>query len=140
MLRVAIVYWGGETSQVSSVLTSLSKGVETQGHQVKILRGNKDDLHLTGYDYLLIGCSSMGLMSKSLPPSLKSDLAESGLLTGKRCFAYVINGGLRKNALMLNLMKNLEGQGLMVKNFDILTSADEAEKLAGSLHIKSRKL
>ena len=111
-------------------------GIERQGHDVTVVDARTENgKSLTPYGYIAVGTTVPSLMSKTVPEALRTFLRSAGMVTGKRCYAFVAGGGLRKPRLRASLMKTMESEGMYLKKSDILTKAEEAEAVGSRLHI-----
>ncbi len=91
---------------------------------------------LTPYAYIAIGASSPSSFAKAIPDALGAFLRSAGHVSGKRCYAFIGNKGLRKGKVLASLMKTMESEGMYLKRSDILTNAAEAEAVGSKLHIE----
>jgi len=135
-LKVAIVYWDIQNKNLRDFASALSQGVESQGHQVQIFDGLKDDLRLTPFNYILMGTLPQSLFSKKLSSQVINGIKRCGTLTGKKSFAFVKKSGFRSFKVLHALMTSMESEGMLVKNFEIFTKTEEARMLGAKLHIK----
>lgn len=134
-MKVAIVYWGIQNKDLRDLASALSQGVETQGHQVQVFDGLKDDLRLTPFNYIIMGTVPQSLFNKKLSSKVLNGIKRSGTLTGKKSFAFVKKNGFRSFKVLHALMTAMESEGMLVKNFEIFTKTDEARILGAKLHI-----
>ncbi len=86
-----------------------------------------------------MGCSSPSAFAKKPPEALRSFLRSAGHVSGKRCYAFIDNHGLRKGKVLGSLMKMMESEGMFLKKSDILANAAEAEAVGARLHIEKNK-
>ena len=137
MARVAIVFFEGKNrNKIVEIAKGLSKGIESQGHRVDIVDGDHDvNTKLTGYQYLAVGTSAINTFGGKIPGSLATYLANSGIVAGKRAFAFAVKGGMRIGKTLTAVMKSMEQEGLYLKYSEILSSPVEAEAIGKRLHI-----
>ena len=137
-MQVCIVYLskGKDSPRLRSISEGLRKGLEGQVHNVDILNiADSDGTRLTIYDYVIIGTEPVSFFSAGVSPSLRKFLENAGMVSGKRCMAFV-SGGLRKNRLLLNLMKEMESQGMILKLSEIIRKEDEALAIGKRLNVE----
>jgi len=121
---------------MSDIVHSLSRGIEKQGHDVTVIDAFRESgKSLTSFSYIAVGSLSPSLFAKSIPDSLSAFLRSAGHVSGKRCYAFILNKGLRKGRVLSSLMKVMESEGMYLKKSDILVNASEAEAVGSRLHI-----
>jgi menaquinone-dependent protoporphyrinogen IX oxidase len=136
-MKVAIVYFEGlKKKALIDLCRGLANGIEAQGHQVDIIDGDRDiNTNLTIYRYLVIGTASISSFGGKISRQVERFLANSGILTGKRCFAFIGKAGIRNIKTLQKLMKTMEHEGLYIKFSEILSKKEEAVFLGKKLHI-----
>lgn len=136
-MRVAIVFFAGRhRNRLLDVTKGLAKGLESQGNHVDIIDGERDiNTKLTIYGYLAIGATAINTWGGRIPTQVAVYLANSGIVTGKRCFAFTIKAGMRTGRTLSRLMRQMEQEGMYLKYSDILTSPLEAEEVGKRLHL-----
>lgn len=137
-MRVAVVYCKtNKNSKLEEISSSLSKGIQEQGHQVDLIDITTDgDKKLTFYEYLALGTESTNTWGGKIPDSFRFYLRQSGSIGGKKTFAFTIKKGIRKNKTLTVIMKALEQEGLFLKYSEVLSSKAEAQEIGKRLHIK----
>lgn len=136
-MRVAVVYVAGrDRARLLEITRSLARGIESQGHHVDIIDGERDvNAKLTMYNYLAIGTSAVTAWGGKIPDQLSTFLSNSGIVVGKRSFAFVVKSGLRLTRTLNRLMRGMEQEGMYLKNSEILGSPSEAEEIGKRLHL-----
>ena len=136
-MRAAVVFFtGNHDSQLRKLAGALVKGMEKQGAFVDLIDGERDvNTVLTIYDYISVGAGSATGMGGSVGKKVTQFLANAGIVTGKRSFAFVSNRGLRKAKTLSSLMKAMEFEGMYLKNSSILISEEDAERVGHELHL-----
>jgi len=117
------------------IAKGLARGIERQGHDVSLVDARTEAL-LTTFSYIAVGTVAVSAFSKTVPESLGVFLRSAGRLTGKRCYAFVGKGGLRRRRLLASLMRTMEKEGMYLKTSDILGTALEAETIGSRLRIE----
>jgi len=111
-------------------------GIERQGHDVTVVDALTDSgMSLTGFGYVAVGTTAPGPFAKSVSAPLGSFLKNAGMVSGKRCYAFIDRKGLRKGRFLSSLMKVMESEGMYLKKSDVLGSPAEAEAVGSRLHI-----
>ncbi len=137
-MQICIINCGRsrESRKLDDVSKALSRGLEGQGHSVRILNAYVDtDQRLSYYDYIIVGTESIGFLSAKVPEVLPKFLKEVPGATGKRCFAFNL-GSLRSGKQLINAMKAMEGEGMFVNASMTIKNAAEAEALGKRLNVK----
>ncbi len=91
---------------------------------------------LTIYQYLAIGTEPLSSFSGKIPDKVGHFLSSAGMVAGKRSFAFVTKNAFGSNKALTRLMKNMEIEGLYLKNSNIFNSPVEAEEIGKRLHIQ----
>ncbi|HUI72727.1 MAG TPA: hypothetical protein VL354_19550 [Spirochaetia bacterium] len=116
--------------------TGLAKGIEKQGNQVDVFDGGRDsNVKLTIYQYIAVGLEPSGSFSGKVPDSVRGFLAGSGVVSGKKSYAFVSRTTFGTSKSLSNLMRSMEGEGMFLKSSDVLRSRVEAEEIGKRLHI-----
>ncbi|MBN1646434.1 MAG: hypothetical protein JW874_00255 [Spirochaetales bacterium] len=137
-MNIAIVFFRGiDTEKIIQLSHSLSRGLESQGHIVNIIDGDKEsDKRLSSYKYIVIGASSSTFFGGKLDSKIAKFLANAGMVQGKRSSAFIFKKGLRCEKTLLQLMKIMETEGMYLKNSDIIQSEAAAEYFGKKLHVE----
>ncbi|MCH3916320.1 MAG: hypothetical protein LKE40_02345 [Spirochaetia bacterium] len=140
-MRVCILYAaaGKDDTHLKGLCNAMAKGIDGQGHQVDILDMKHEERKIVSfYDYIIVGTEATGAFGGSIPPEVSQFLARAGKLSGKRCMGFVTKPGMRANKTLQMLMKAMEGEGMYLKNSDILKKNEEAAAVGKRLHIDSK--
>lgn len=138
MIRAAVLYFArpGQLAATKALAEALGRGMQKQGAQVDVINGAQArETKLTGYHYIAVGCDVRSLLKGVLPPELVPALANGGIITGKKAFAFVTKSLVGANATLVKLMKALEHEGMMLRYSDVLGKADEAQALGARLKL-----
>ncbi len=118
------------------IAEKLAAGISRNGHRVDIIDGSgQSGKKISFYDYIAVGPTSTTLFSGKIPSDVHSFLGQCGLISGKRSFAFLHKGGLRKNKSLRRLMNAMEHEGMFLKNSNIISRPEEAEEIGKRLHI-----
>jgi hypothetical protein len=136
-MRVAVIFFSGKNrDRLMNIAKALGRGIQQHGHQVDVYDGAKDsNVKLTIYQYIAVGAEPEGALGGKIPAPVKTFLAASGMVSGKRSFAFVSSRAFGAVKALSVLMKGMEGEGMIIKNSDILRSAMEAEAIGRKLHV-----
>jgi menaquinone-dependent protoporphyrinogen IX oxidase len=136
-MRVGIVFFPEkQRDKLLNISKGLAQGIEAQGHHADIIDGQRDvNTKLTIYSYIVIGTVATNAIGGKIPDAVSSFLSNAGMVTGKRCLAFIINSGLRTTKTLKALMSAMEHEGMYLKNSEIIGSPAEAEEIGKKLHI-----
>jgi hypothetical protein len=136
-MRAAVVFFSGSSSdRVGELARAIARGIERQGHTVDVIDGGKDSgARLTIHQYIAVGAGSTGGFGGKLPEAVKTFLAAAGAVAGKKCYAFTPKATFGAAKTLSALMKCMEGEGMFLKNSDILRSPAEAEEVGKRLRV-----
>jgi menaquinone-dependent protoporphyrinogen IX oxidase len=136
-MRVAVIFFSGKNrDRLMNIAKGLGRGIQQQGNQVDVYDGVKDaNVKLTIYQYVAVGAEPEGAIGGKVPEAVKSFLASSGIVSGKRSFAFVSSRIIGAVKSLGALMKRMEGEGMIIKNSGVLRSPVEAEAVGRKLHV-----
>jgi flavorubredoxin len=139
-MRAAVVFFSSSSRQrILTLAKSLGQGIGRQGLSVDVIDGDRDvNAKLTMYQYLAIGCEPLPGFGGKLPDKVSQFLSSSGMVSGKRSFAFVTKATFGSGKALARLMKSMEKEGMLIKNSSILTSPQEAEEIGSRLHIQAK--
>lgn len=136
-MRVAVVYFQSGSNEVKKTAEALARGISAGDHLVDLINGETDtDKRLTSYEYIVVGTTASSFFSGKISDRISAYLKNSGMLSGKRSYAFIRKKGLSSSKALKNLMMAMEKEGMMLKISDVLYSAIEAEAAGKKLHIK----
>jgi menaquinone-dependent protoporphyrinogen IX oxidase len=139
-MKVCILYAakGKDSSNIKKIASALAKGIEEQNHIVDLV-----DIKLEGtkiisyYDYLIIGTEAINTFGGKIPQNISTFLRNSGTISGKRCMAFVMKGGIRSGKTLQALMKVMESEGMYLKTSDVIDKEAMATAIGKRLHIEA---
>jgi hypothetical protein len=136
-MRVAVVFIADKgRDKLMNLAKAVAKGIESQGHQVDVLDGSRDSgAKLTIYNYVVIGTEPVSIGGK-ISDRVAQLLSSSGMVSGKRCFAFVPKAFLGSTRALFRLMQAMEKEGMFLKSSEILQSAVEAEEIGKRLRLQ----
>lgn len=135
-MRAAVVFFSGPSGdRIVEMARALAKGLERQGHTVDVIDGAKDaGAKLTIHRYIAVGATPIGTFGGKVSEKVKPFLAAAGAVSGKKSYAFVTRAPLGAPKALAALMAAMEGEGMLLKNSDILRSPQEAEEIGKRLH------
>ena len=136
-MRVAVLFYADrQRDKLRGHAAALAAGIEEQGHHVDLVDGTQNvTTSLTIYGYIAAGAVAPGIIGGKIPESTGKHLASSGIVAGKRSFAFTLKGPGSSKTLH-NLMKVMEHEGMFLKYSKIFESEDEARQTGRQLHIE----
>jgi len=136
-MRAAVVFFSGSSNdRIGDLARALAKGMERQGHTVDVIDGARDSgARLTVHQYVAVGTSPVGTFGGKVPEAVKTFLAAAGSVAGKKCYAFIPKATFGAAKTLAALMKCMEGEGMFLKNSDILRSPAEAEEIGRRLRM-----
>jgi hypothetical protein len=137
-MRAAVVFFSSASRErVLALAKSLAQGIGEQGHHVDLIDGDRDvNAKLTSYQYLAIGAEPLSGFGGKLPDKVPHFLGSAGMVSGKHSFAFVSKTPFGSTKALSRLMKNMEKEGMLIKNSSVLASPPEAQEIGKRLHIK----
>ena len=136
-MRIAVVFFEGKNrKRLLALAQALAKGIETQGHRVDVIDGARDvNSKLTIYGYVAVGGESITTFTGKIPEVVARYLKNAGMISGKRCYAFVCKSPISANRALQRIMKAMEEEGMFLKNSGVLNSEVEAQEIGRRLHI-----
>ncbi|MDR1588343.1 MAG: hypothetical protein LBS57_12885 [Treponema sp.] len=129
-MRIAIVSAPAARGASPEYVKSLARGMESMGHRVDIIDAwTGDGFRLPGYEYIAVVSEAVSLFSGKIPEALPKLLAGGSGLVGKKSAAFVKKGGLFTGRALVNLMRAMEKEGMLVNWSDILLGPSHAEAM-----------
>lgn len=115
---------------------SLAAGMESQGHSVDLIDGSRDvNTKLSIYQYIVVGAEQVSLFGGKVPPKVSEFLKSAGMVTGKKCFAFVLRKPIGASKALARLMKTMEAEGMFLREQAVISSPGEAEAFGKRLQI-----
>jgi menaquinone-dependent protoporphyrinogen IX oxidase len=130
-MRIAVVYFAEKDgARLLSLSRGLTKGLESQGHRVDIIDGLRDvNTKLTIYEYIAVGCESLTFFTGRISEKISYFLKNTGMVNGKKCFAFTSKTLFSANRALSRLMKEMEHEGMMLRYSEVLTNPEQAESV-----------
>ena len=136
-MRVAVVFIAEKNrDKLMSLAKAIARGVEAQGHQADVLDGGRDsNTKLTMYNYIVVGTEPVTLFGGKISDRVPQFLSSAGMVSGKRCFAFVPKKALGSTRALFRLMQAMEKEGMFLKSSEILQSDVEAVEIGKRLRL-----
>lgn len=137
-MRAAVVYFpGSKKKEMTEISRSLARGIESQGVSVDLIDGERDiNTKLTIYNYIALGAVGTTILGGKIDPAIARFLSNSGMVAGKRSFAFLVKKGLRSTRTLRVLMNAMEHEGMFLKLSDVFRMPEEAEAIGKKLHLE----
>lgn len=131
-----IIFNKNGSRKLDETARSLAQGIEAGGHRVDLIDGLKEQgKKISFYDYIAIGTDATGLFGGTIPQQVSEFLSGCGTVTGKRSFAFITKGGVRKHKTLKALMDRMEHEGMYLKFSEIIPNHQSALEIGKRLHI-----
>ncbi len=82
-----------------------------------------------------MGVEPLNIFGGKIPEKTAFFLSNSGLIRGKRAYAFLLRNTLRPHKSLSTLMQIMEKEGMYLKKSDIISSNEEANIIGKNLHI-----
>lgn len=136
-MRVAVVFVPqSKRDKLLEISRALAAGIEAQGHQVDVVDATHDvNTKLTIYEYIAVGTEVVSMFGGKIPERVSEFLRSSGIVAGKRSFAFVTKNAIGADKGLQRLMKQMESEGMFLKFSHVLSSGPEATEIGKRLKI-----
>jgi hypothetical protein len=129
-MRIAVISAPAARGAPPEYVKSLARGMESMGHRVDIIDAwTEDGFRLPGYEYITVVSEAVSFFSGKIPDALPKMLAAGNGLVGKKSAAFVKKGGLFTARSLVNLMRAMEKEGMLVNWSDVLFGPSHAEAM-----------
>lgn len=122
-MRVALLYSSqSNASAFTDYAKEVEKGIIDNSHFVDLMP--KENVRsLTGYKNIVIGYENISTFNAKVSNEFIRMIKSCGDISGKYCYVF-INKKLRSAALLRNLMKLLEKEGMIICSSEIFSSKE----------------
>lgn len=136
-MRTAVLFFpSGSRDKVREVSRALAEGIESQGHDVDVIDGTQDvNTKLTIYTHVCVVAEQNTLFTGKIPEAIENFLKASGIVTGKKSFAFVIKKPLGNSKALRRLMHSMEHEGMFLRYSEILASPEDSRLIGQRLKI-----
>ena len=129
-MRIVVISALPEKTAPADYAASLAKGMERMGHHVDIFDAwTGDAFRLPAYQYIAVVTRPVSVFSGNVPDIVSKILGAASGLAGKKSAAFVIKSGLRAARALVNLMREMEKEGMNINWSDILLNPPHAEAM-----------
>lgn len=128
-MRVAIVYFAPKNREkLENISKAIAKGLEGQGHTSAIFNALLDsDVRLSSYDFVFFGTETVSLFTGRVSTRINDFLKQTGQITGKRSFAFILKPAFSEQRALQRLMNRMEDEGLRVIDFESFKNPAETQ-------------
>jgi menaquinone-dependent protoporphyrinogen IX oxidase len=124
------------SKKLSEIAEALASGIRVNGHRVDVIDGITDTgKKISFYDHICVGTDAPGILGGKVHKSVGAFLGQCGTIGGKKSFAFMHKGGLRRMKSMRMLMDRMEHEGMFIKLSEFISSTQEAEVIGKRLNI-----
>lgn len=136
-MRVCVIIFPKDRdAKLKQIAEALAAGIGKNGHTVDVIDGSREQgKKISYYDYIAMGTDAANTLGGRIPNSVQNFLSQCGTVQGKRCFAFISRGGIRKNKTLKALMDAMEHEGMYLKNSQLMSNNAEAGEVGKRLHI-----
>ncbi|MFP4330457.1 MAG: hypothetical protein ACOC28_00620 [Alkalispirochaetaceae bacterium] len=136
-MRVAVLFFADTSrDRVRDISRALAEGVESQGHDVDLIDGVQDvNTKLTIYTHILIVAEQRTLFSGRIPDAIPEFIGTSGVVAGKKSFAFVVKKPLGNTKALKRLMDVMEHEGMFIRYSDVLATVEDSRLIGGKLTV-----
>ena len=129
-MRIAVIWAPAKKTASPDYAQSLAKGMEKMGHRADLINAWHDNgMRLPGYEYIAAVTESISAFSAKIPEALPKILASASSLSGKKSAAFVKKGGFRTGRTLINAMRAMEKEGMIINWSDVLLNVNHAQAI-----------
>ena len=136
-MRTAVVFFPNRSREkVREISRALADGIGAQGHDVDVVDGSQDvNTKLTIYTHIAVVAEQQTLFSGKIPDGIPEFLSASGIVGGKKSFAFVIKKALGNTKALKKLMHAMEHEGMFLRYSDVLATPEDSRIIGTKLKI-----
>jgi len=137
-MRVCVLYANASkgNDKLKVLALALAKGIESTGNTCDVFdMALEEGKKVSFYDYIVIGTESTTFFGGKIPAYLTVFLKNAGTVSGKRSMAFVRKSGVRVEKTLHVLMTAMEGEGMYLRNSDVLDNTELALAIGKHLRV-----
>ena len=136
-MRTAVVFFPhANREKVREVSRALAEGIGAQGHDVDVIDGSQDvNTKLTIYTHVSLVVEQRSLITGKIPEGISEFLGGSGIVSGKKSFAFVIKKPLGTSKALKRLMNVMEHEGMFLRYSDVLATPEDSKMIGTKLKV-----
>lgn len=136
-MRTAVVFFPSKSREkVREVSRALADGIGSQGHDVDVIDGSQDvNTKLTIYTHLAVVVEQSTLFRGNIPAGIGEFLSNSGIVGGKKSFAFVLKKPIGNTKALKKLMHAMEHEGMFLRYSDVLATPEDSRIIGSKLKI-----
>jgi flavorubredoxin len=136
-MLVGIIY-STEKKVIVKLADGLKRGLEEQGHQVKVFSDDADTFTgLAACKMLMVGSYVTAAFKPRTPSRLADALSKLGVISGKRSMAFIAKGGMGERKALVQLMNDMEKQGCYIVDQQSFSSENEAYQFGKTVELRA---
>ncbi len=126
-----------ESTRLIEYARTVSSSLERRGYSSDIINTSLDaDKKLIFFDYLIFLAEPVSFFSKKISPSLGTYLKNCGNISGKRACLILSSSTLFKGGAMSSFMSQIEGEGVILKTSQDVSSPKEVESFIKTINVE----
>lgn len=136
-MRTAVLFFpSAGHDKVREIARALAEGIESQGHDVDVIDGTQDvNKKLTIYSHICVVAEQRTLFTGKIPDGISAFLKASGMVTGKKSFAFVVKKPLGNSRALRRVMGVMEHEGMFLRYSEILATPQDSKLIGQRLKI-----
>ena len=136
-MRIAVVFFPhSNREKVREIARAVADGIGAQGHDVDVVDGTQDvNTKLTIYTHVTVVVEQKTLFTGKIPESIGEFLSSSGIVGGKKSFAFVIKKPLGNTRALKRVMHAMEHEGMFLRYSDVLATPEDSRIIGTRLKI-----
>ncbi|MFW6251184.1 MAG: hypothetical protein ACOC47_08735 [Alkalispirochaetaceae bacterium] len=136
-MRAAVLFFPSKSREkVREISRALADGIGAQGYDVDVVDGSQDvNTKLTIYTHIAVVAEQQTLFTGRIPEGISEFLSGSGIVGGKKSFAFVIKKALGNTKALKRLMHAMEHEGMFLRYSDVLATPEDSRIIGTKLKI-----
>lgn len=136
-MRSVVVFFPGKSREkVREISRALADGIGAQGLDVDVVDGSQDvNTKLSIYTHIVVVVEQETLFTGKIPEGVGEFLSNSGIVGGKKSFAFVIKKPLGNTKALKRVMHAMEHEGMFLRYSDVLATPEDSRIIGTKLKI-----
>lgn len=129
-MRIAVISAPARRVSPPDYVKALARGMESMGHRADIIDAwTEDGYRLPGYEYIAVCAEVLSAFGGKMPEALPKLLAAGSGIGGRKSAAFLKKTGPFTGKGLVNLMRAMEKEGLIINWSEIILNPPHAEAL-----------
>ncbi|MDR1058286.1 MAG: hypothetical protein LBL43_01935 [Treponema sp.] len=129
-MRIAIISAPARRVSPPDYVKALARGMESMGHRADIIDAwTEDGYRLPGYEYIAVCAEALSVFGGKMPEALPKLLAAGSGIGGRKSAAFLKKTGPFPGKGLVNLMRAMEREGLIINWSEVILNPPHAEAL-----------